>query len=34
MIDAGSGAGKVRITSTVLSGSYWPSHFLMAFRIF
>ena len=34
MIDASSGAGKVRITSTVLSGSYWPSHFLMAFRIF
>lgn len=34
MIDASSGAGKVRITSTVLSGSYWPSHFLMAFRVF
>lgn len=34
MIDASSGAGKVRVTSTVLSGSYWPSHFLMAFRIF
>ena len=34
MIDASSGAGKVRVTSTVLSGSYWPSHFLMAFRVF
>ena len=34
MIDAGSSAGCVRITSTVLSGSYWPSHFLMAYRVF
>ena len=34
MIDAGSSAGCVRITTTVLSGSYWPSHFLMAYRVF
>ncbi|MBR0425737.1 MAG: peptidoglycan-binding protein [Clostridia bacterium] len=33
MIDASSGAGQVRITSTVLSGSYWKQHFLMAYRI-
>ena len=34
MIDASSSAGVVRITNTVLSGSYWPSHFLMAYRVF
>ena len=34
MIDAGSSAGCVRITNTVTSGSYWPSHFLMGYRIF
>lgn len=33
MIDASSGKGKVRITDTVLSGSYWKNHFLMAYRI-
>ncbi|MDO4851818.1 MAG: peptidoglycan-binding protein [Clostridia bacterium] len=33
MIDASSGAGQVRITSTILSGSYWKAHFLMAYRI-
>ena len=33
MIDASSGAGQVRITSTILSGSYWRAHFLMAYRI-
>ena len=34
MIDASSGAGQVRITSTILSGSYWKAHFLMAYRIY
>ena len=34
MIDASSSAGVVRITNTVLSGKYWPSHFLMAYRVF
>lgn len=34
MIDAGSSEGCVRITKTVLSGKYWPSHFLMAYRVF
>ena len=34
MIDASSGAGQVRITSTVLSGTYWKQHFLMAYRIY
>ena len=33
MIDASSGAGQVRITSSVLSGTYWKQHFLMAYRI-
>ena len=33
MIDAAHGAGEVRITSSVLSGSYWKQHFLMAYRI-
>lgn len=33
MIDASSGKGKVRITDSVLSGSYWKEHFLMAYRI-
>ena len=33
MIDASSGAGQVRITKTVLTGNYWKSHFLMAYRI-
>ncbi|MBR0082066.1 MAG: peptidoglycan-binding protein [Clostridia bacterium] len=33
MIDASSSAGKVRITDTVLTGSYWKEHFLMAYRI-
>lgn len=33
MIDASSGAGQVRITKTILSGSYWKQHFLMAYRI-
>lgn len=33
MIDASSGAGQVRITSSVLSGSYWKQHFLMSYRI-
>ena len=33
MIDASSGAGQVRVTSTILSGSYWKQHFLMAYRI-
>ena len=34
MIDASSGAGQVRITSSVLSGTYWKQHFLMAYRIY
>lgn len=34
MIDASSGAGQVRITTTVTSGSYWKNHFLMAYRIY
>ena len=34
MIDASSSAGEVRTTSTVLSGSYWPAHFLMGYRVF
>lgn len=35
MIDAGSSAGCVRISTTVLrSGGYWPKHFLMAYRVF
>jgi cell wall-associated NlpC family hydrolase len=34
MIDASSGAGQVRITNSVLSGSYWKQHFLMAYRIY
>lgn len=33
MIDASSTKGKVRITDSVLSGSYWKNHFLMAYRI-
>ena len=33
MIDASSGAGEVRITNSVLSGTYWKQHFLMAYRI-
>ena len=33
MIDASSSKGKVRITESVLSGSYWKDHFLMAYRI-
>lgn len=33
MIDAAHGAGQVRITSSVLSGTYWKAHFLMAYRI-
>ena len=33
MIDASSGAGQVRITNSVLSGTYWKQHFLMAYRI-
>lgn len=33
MIDASSTEGKVRTTSSVLSGSYWKKHFLMAYRI-
>ncbi len=34
MIDASSGAGQVRITTSVLSGTYWKNHFLMAYRIY
>ncbi len=34
MIDASSGAGQVRITTSVLSGNYWKQHFLMAYRIY
>ncbi len=34
MIDASSGAGQVRITNSVLSGTYWKQHFLMAYRIY
>ena len=34
MIDASSSAGKVRVTTTVTSGSYWKNHFLMAYRIY
>ena len=34
MIDASSGAGQVRITTSVLSGTYWKQHFLMAYRIY
>lgn len=34
MIDAGSSEGCVRITKTVLSGKYWPEHFLMGYRVF
>ncbi|MBQ3487388.1 MAG: peptidoglycan-binding protein, partial [Clostridia bacterium] len=34
MIDASSGAGQVRVTSSVLSGNYWKQHFLMAYRIY
>ena len=34
MIDASSGAGQVRITSSsILKSSYWQEHFLMAYRI-
>ena len=33
MIDASSSAGMVRITNSVLTGSYWKEHFLMAYRI-
>ena len=33
MIDASSGKGKVRITDSVLTGSYWKGHFLMGYRI-
>ncbi len=34
MIDASSGAGKVRITdSNILNSTYWKEHFLMAYRI-
>ena len=34
MIDASSGQGKVRITSSsILTSKYWQSHFLMAYRI-
>lgn len=34
MIDASSGQGKVRITSSsILTSKYWTSHFLMAYRI-
>ena len=29
-----NGAGQVRITTTILSGSYWKNHFLMAYRIY
>lgn len=35
MIDAGSTAGQVRLSTTVLkSGGYWTKHFLMAYRVF
>ncbi len=35
MIDASSGAGQVRQSSSVLkSGGYWENHFLMAYRVF
>ncbi len=34
MIDAASGAGKVRITDkSILKSTYWQEHFLMAYRI-
>ena len=33
MIDASSTKGKVRITNSILSSSYWKEHFLMAYRI-
>ena len=33
MIDASSSKGKVRITDSILSSSYWKEHFLMAYRI-
>ena len=34
MIDASSGQGQVRITSSnILKSTYWESHFLMAYRI-
>ena len=33
MIDASSSKGKVRITESLFSGSYWKDHFLMAYRI-
>ena len=33
MIDASSSKGKVRITETILSSTYWKTHFLMAYRI-
>ena len=34
MIDASSSRGKVRITSNILSSSYWTSHFVCGFRVF
>lgn len=34
MIDASSSSGKVRITSNILSSSYWKSHFVCGFRVF
>lgn len=33
MIDASSSKGKVRITESILSSTYWKEHFLMAYRI-
>ena len=33
MIDASSTKGKVRITDSILSSTYWKEHFLMAYRI-
>ncbi len=33
MIDASSSKGKVRITDSIQSSTYWKEHFLMAYRI-
>ena len=35
MVDASSGAGQVRITSSnILTSTYWKTHFLMGYHIF
>ncbi len=34
MIDASSGQGKVRITSSIQSSAYWSRHFVAGFRVF